>query len=43
MKDVSDHKVTTIEGLSPDGNHRCRKPGVLRTCLSAATASADRS
>ena len=25
MKDVSDHAVTTIEGLSPDGNHPVQK------------------
>ncbi|MBI1396751.1 MAG: 2Fe-2S iron-sulfur cluster binding domain-containing protein [Betaproteobacteria bacterium] len=25
MSDVSDHKVTTIEGLSPDGNHPVQK------------------
>ncbi|MEO8627387.1 MAG: (2Fe-2S)-binding protein [Betaproteobacteria bacterium] len=25
MKDVSGHKVTTIEGLSPDGNHPVQK------------------
>ena len=35
--------VTTIEGLSPDGSIRCRRPGSPSRCRNAATASPARS
>jgi hypothetical protein len=36
----ANEKITTIEGLSPDGSTRCRRPGWRWTCRSAATARA---
>ena len=40
---VADAEVTTIEGLDPKGSIRCRRPGSISRCRSAAIASPARS
>jgi isoquinoline 1-oxidoreductase alpha subunit len=43
LQDVAGKKVTTIEGLSPKGNHPLQKAGSPSRCRNAATASPGRS
>src|SRR4051794_21621611 len=43
MSDLGGKSVTTIEGLDPKGEHRCRSPGAISACRNAATANPGRS
>jgi len=42
IRAVAGAKVTTIEGLNPEGKHRCKPPGSNYRFSSVATASRDR-
>ncbi|MGF6431282.1 aerobic-type carbon monoxide dehydrogenase small subunit (CoxS/CutS family) [Bradyrhizobium elkanii] len=43
VSDVRGREVTTIEGLHPTGDHRCKRPGGSSTCRNAAFARPVRS
>ena len=43
VSEIAGKSVTTIEGLSPDSSHRCRRPGSPKMCRNAAIASPARS